>query len=259
MRQPWIADPVRDLNDRPDRLAERCFAPDVDLQAELRAARFRCGAWRRAGPCVNSMSSGSSGLELVLRTCWPMLDSRIGLTRPSVRRPTRSSSPVARPFQPGTDRRLPTQWSWRGEDVVLEISDVLESIGWNRGVGGACGRVRPCGAWRIPGVYVPSFYRPATCPIAASTAWMDRRRAPATVTARIAVDFETHRPWPSPARSEHRHRLDAPRSRSCAVVLAAVASARRHAVEAAPGAAPRRSWSTPRRRSCAQPGTRRSV
>jgi hypothetical protein len=26
------------LNDRPDRLAERCFAPDVDLQAELRAA-----------------------------------------------------------------------------------------------------------------------------------------------------------------------------------------------------------------------------
>src|SRR6202142_1667231 len=26
------------LNDRPDRLAERCFAPDVDLQAQLRAA-----------------------------------------------------------------------------------------------------------------------------------------------------------------------------------------------------------------------------
>ena len=25
------------LNDRPDRLAERCFAPDVDLQAQLRS------------------------------------------------------------------------------------------------------------------------------------------------------------------------------------------------------------------------------
>ena len=28
------------LNDRPDRLAERCFAPDVDLQAQLRSARL---------------------------------------------------------------------------------------------------------------------------------------------------------------------------------------------------------------------------
>jgi hypothetical protein len=28
------------INDRPDRLAERCFAPDVDLQAELRPARM---------------------------------------------------------------------------------------------------------------------------------------------------------------------------------------------------------------------------
>ena len=28
------------LNDTPDRLAERCFAPDVDLQAQLRAGRL---------------------------------------------------------------------------------------------------------------------------------------------------------------------------------------------------------------------------
>jgi radical SAM family uncharacterized protein len=85
-----------------------------------------------------------------------------------------------------------------GEDVVLEISDALESIGWNRRVPGEWHRgVDRAAALRtlarIPGVYVPSFYRPRNLPDGRFDG-LDRLddTVPEVITGRIAADFETN-------------------------------------------------------------------
>jgi len=187
------------LNDRPDRLAERCFAPDVDLQAELRAARVPLWSLETRRPLREFDVIGLSlGFELVLTNMLAMLDlGGIGLTTaerseadPLV---IAGGSAVFNP-EPIADF-LDAVVLGEGEDVVLEISDVLESIGWNRRSRGArAGRVAALRALAgIPGVYVPSFYRPRYLSDGRFDG-LDRidAAAPATVTARIAVDFETH-------------------------------------------------------------------
>src|SRR5664280_2024738 len=63
------------LNDRPDTLAERCFAPDIDLQAELRAGRLPLWSLETRRPLRDFDVIGLSlGFELVCANMLAMLD-----------------------------------------------------------------------------------------------------------------------------------------------------------------------------------------
>jgi radical SAM family uncharacterized protein len=192
------------LNDLPDRLAERCFAPDADLQAQLRAERVPLWSLetRRALREFDVLGV-SLGYELTYTNLLAMLDlGGLGLTT-AERSETdpmviAGGSSVLNP-EPISDY-LDAVLLGEGEDAVQELSDALELIGWPR-------RRGPAGEWRrglsrlealrqiarIPGVYVPSLYRPrynaggsfaALEPLDAA--------APALITGRIASDFETN-------------------------------------------------------------------
>jgi radical SAM family uncharacterized protein len=193
------------LNDRHDCLAERCFAPDVDLQAELRAAKMPLWSLETRRPLRDFDVLGLSlGFELVATNVLDMLDlAGIGLT--TGERSDADPLVIAggsivlnpEPFADQTDAVVLGE----GEDVVLEISEVLHSLGWQRRV------AEPSGEWRrgvdratalralagIPGVYVPSLYEPRY-ETDGTFAALDRldEAAPARVTGRIAADFETH-------------------------------------------------------------------
>ena len=201
------------VNDRPDALAERCFAPDVDLQAELRAARLPLWSLETRRPLRDFDVVGLSlGFELVCANVLAMLHlGGIGLTTAE----RSESDPLVlaggsivlnpEPFADFVDAVVLGE----GEDVVLEITAVLEAIGWNRRAGARPGTAgaTPAGEWHrgvdrttalralaaIPGVYVPSFYKPRYL----SDGRFDGLErldpaAPATITSRIAADFETH-------------------------------------------------------------------
>ena len=195
------------LNDRPDRLAERCFAPDVDFQAELRAAGVPLWSLETHRPLREFDVLGLSlGFELVFTNLLEMLDlGGVGLTTSE----RSEADPLviaggsivlnSEPFADFVDAVVLGE----GEDVVLEISDVLEALGWNRRIGTSpatggewCRAVRRTTALRalaaIPGVYVPSFYRPRYLADGRFDG-LDRLddSAAATVTGRIASDFET--------------------------------------------------------------------
>jgi radical SAM family uncharacterized protein len=190
------------LNDRPDRLAERCFAADVDLQAELRAAGVPLWSIETRRSLHEFDVLGLSlGYELVFTNMLDMLDlGGVGLTS-AERSDTdplviAGGSIVLNP-EPVADF-LDAVVLGEGEDVVLEISDVLESIGWNRRTEAPAARgVDRIMALRalakIPGVYVPSFYRPRQRPDGRFEG-LDRleEAAPGSITGRIAADFETH-------------------------------------------------------------------
>ncbi|MGZ3431517.1 MAG: TIGR03960 family B12-binding radical SAM protein, partial [Candidatus Limnocylindrales bacterium] len=193
------------LNDRPDCLAERCFAPDVDLQAELRTADVPLWSLETRRSLRDFDVLGLSlGYELVATNVFDMLDlAGIGLTTGE----RSGADPLViaggsivlnpEPFADLTDAVVLGE----GEDVVLEISEVLQTIGWNRRVS------EPEGEWRrgvdrttalralagIAGVYVPSLYRPRY-EADGTFAALDRldEAAPLGVTARIAADFETN-------------------------------------------------------------------
>jgi len=196
------------LNDRPDRLAERCFAPDVDFQGELRAAGVPLWSLETRRPLREFDVIGLSlGFELVATNLLEMMDlGGVGLT--TAERAVGDPLVVAggsivlnpEPFADFVDAVVLGE----GEDVILEISDALESLGWNRRV--AAGSLVD-NEWRrgvdrttalralaaIPGVYVPSFYRPGYLPDGRFDR-LDRvdRAAPASVSGRIASDFETN-------------------------------------------------------------------
>jgi len=193
------------LNDRADLLAERCFAPDVDLQAELRSAETPLWSLETRRPLAEFDVVGMSlGFELVCTNLLTMLDlGGIGLTtaeRSEMDPIVIAGGSIVLNPEPIADF-VDAVVLGEGEDVVLEISDALESIGWNR-------RTWPAGHGRlhrgtdritalrtlarIPGVYVPSFYRPRYL----DDGRFDRLErleaaAPATITGRIAADFET--------------------------------------------------------------------
>jgi radical SAM family uncharacterized protein len=193
------------LNDRPDRLAERCFAPDIDLETALRSANVPLWSIETRRPLREFDVIGLSlGFELVCSNVLTMLDlGGVGLTTaersdldPLV---IVGGSIVLNP-EPYADF-VDAVVLGEGEDVVLEISDRLESIGWNLRLPGAV-----AGEWHrgvdrttalralaaIPGVYVPSFYRPRYL----ADGRFDGLEqlddvAPAAITGRIASDFET--------------------------------------------------------------------
>ena len=192
------------LNDRSDLLAERCFAPDVDLAAELRRARAPLWSLETRHALREFDVIGFSlGFELVAANLLEMLDLG-GVALATADRDETDPLVIAggsivlnaEPFADFVDAVVLGE----GEDVVIEISDVLVSLGWHR---------RPdqtTGEWRrgvdrttvlralarIPGVYVPSLYRPRYRPDG-SFVGLDRLddAAPAAVTGRIAADFET--------------------------------------------------------------------
>jgi radical SAM superfamily enzyme YgiQ (UPF0313 family) len=199
------------LNDRADTLAERCFAPDTDLEAQLRAAGVPLWSIETRRPLRDFDVIGLSlGFELVASNLLTMLDlGGVGLTTAE----RSESDPLViaggsivlnpEPFADFIDAVVLGE----GEDVVLEISDALVAIGWNRRLLGRRGRRRPGGggvasrrrppdrparAGRDPGVYVPSFYRPRYLADGRFEG-LDRLEAAASpsVTGRIAADFET--------------------------------------------------------------------
>ena len=192
------------LNDRADVLAERCFAPDVDLASELRRAKLPLWSLETRRALREFDVFGLSlGFELVAANVLEMLDlGGVALTTAE----RREADPLviaggsivlnAEPFADFVDAVVLGE----GEDVVLEISDILKSLGWDR-------RPDPStGDWHrgvdratvlralagIPGVYVPSLYRPRY-QADGHFGGLDRldAAAPAVVTGRIAADFET--------------------------------------------------------------------
>jgi radical SAM family uncharacterized protein len=191
------------LNDRPDRLAERCFSPDVDLQIQLRSARLPVWSLETRRTLRDFDVLGVSlGYELTYTNLLDMLDlSGVPLTTeerteadPLV---IAGGSSVLNP-EPIADS-LDAVLLGEGEDAVLEISDALERMGWHR-------RLGPAGEWRrgvtradalkslarIPGVYVPSLYSPHYN-LDGTFARLEPldAEAPPQITGRIAADFET--------------------------------------------------------------------
>ena len=192
------------LNDRPDVLAERCFAPDTDLAGELR--RERVPLWSletRHALREFDVIGFSLGFELVVTNLLEMLDLG-GVALTTVDREEAdplviaggSIVPNAEPFADFVDAVVLGE----GEDVVIEISDLLNSLDWRR-------RLDPeTGEWHrgvdratvlralagIPGVYVPSLYRPRYFADGRFDG-LDRlgAAAPPTITSRISADFET--------------------------------------------------------------------
>lgn len=192
------------LNDRSDALAERCFAPDIDLQTELRAANLPLWSLETRRSIRDFDVLGfSMGYELVATNMLDMLElAGIGLT--TAERSEADPLVIAggsivlnpEPFADFLDAVVLGE----GEDVVLEIGDVLRSIGWHRRVPGPNGERRR-GVDRaaalkalaaVPGVYVPSLYRPRyeTDGTFVALDSLDAA-APATIVGRIAADFET--------------------------------------------------------------------
>jgi radical SAM family uncharacterized protein len=192
------------LNDRTDVLAERCFAPDADLAIELRRAKVPLWSLEtRRALSEFDVFGLSLGFELVAANVLEMLDlGGIALTT-TERQETDplviaggSIVPNAEPFADFVDAVVLGE----GEDVVREISDVLRSLGWHRRLDSFTGKwhrgVTRATVLRalagIPGVYVPSLYRPRYLADGRFEG-LDRldAAAPAVVTGRIAADFET--------------------------------------------------------------------
>ncbi|MGA3058038.1 MAG: TIGR03960 family B12-binding radical SAM protein [Candidatus Limnocylindrales bacterium] len=192
------------VNDRPDCLAERCFAPDVDLQRELRAAKVPLWSLETQRSLGDFDVVGLSlGYELVATNVLDMLElAGIGLTtgdRSEADPLVIAGGPIVlnpEPFADFTDAVVLGE----GEDVVPEISEVLLSLGWHRRVPEPGGESRRGvdratalrALARISGVYVPSLYRPRYEADGAFAA-LDRidEAAPARVAGRIAAGFET--------------------------------------------------------------------
>jgi radical SAM family uncharacterized protein len=192
------------LNDRSDLLAERCFAPDADLAAELRRASVPLWSLETRRPLRDFDVIGFSlGFELVAANILEMLDTG-GIAVTTAERGDAdplviaggSIVPNSEPYADFLDAVVLGE----GEDVVVEISELLTSLGWNRRLDAATGewhrgvdRATVLRALaRIPGVYVPSLYRPRY--LADGTfdglGRLDEA-TPAAIVGRVAADFET--------------------------------------------------------------------
>lgn len=206
------------LNEQPDCLAERCFAPDVDLQVQLRASEIPLWSLESRRPLHEFDVVGLSlGYELVATNVLDMLDLG-GI--PLLSRDRREDDPLVvaggsivlnpEPFAEFLDAVVLGE----GEDVVIEISETLRRMRWQerRGsvsaapIGPDAARAEVSGAARsmpnrrdvlvalarIPGVYVPSLYN-AAYRADGQFGSLERTdaNAPAGITGRIASDFET--------------------------------------------------------------------
>ena len=193
------------LNDRAGTLAERVFAPWVDLQAELRADDVPLWSLETRRPLSAFDVVGFSlGFELIATNLLAMLSlGGVGLST----RERAEAEPLV--VAGGATTLNPEPLAdfldavvlGEGEDAVLEISAVLERIGWTDR------KLEPDGSMRrgcsrpdalralatIAGVYVPSLYRPMHLPDG-RIGGIERHdeAVPATVVRRIVADFETN-------------------------------------------------------------------
>ncbi|HEX8939954.1 MAG TPA: TIGR03960 family B12-binding radical SAM protein [Candidatus Limnocylindrales bacterium] len=192
------------VNERPDRLAERCFAPWIDLQAELRGLGLPLWSLETRRPLREFDVIGFSlGYELTYTNVLDMLAlGGVGLTTAG----RAADDPLV--LAGGTTTLNPEPISdvldavvlGEGEEAVLEVGDVLERLGWHRRTVEADGRpgraasrpevLRALAA--IPGVYVPSLYRPHH-EADGTFAGIERHdeAVPERVTRRVVADFET--------------------------------------------------------------------
>ncbi len=193
------------LNDRDGTLAERCFAPWVDLQDQLVAEGLPLWSLETLRPLAAFDVLGFSlGYELVATNLLSMLHlGGVGLSTAE----RSEGEPLV--IAGGTTTLNPEPLAeildavvlGEGEDVVVEVSEALEKAGWtDRWIdedGALRRRATRAQALRalaaIPGVYVPSLYRPAYLP----DGRIDRierhdEAVPPRVARRIVADFETN-------------------------------------------------------------------
>ena len=193
------------LNDRDGTLAERAFAPWVDLQAELRAHSLSLWSLETRRPLAAFDVLGFSlGFELIATNVLSMLAlGGVGLSTAE----RAESEPLV--IAGGTTTLNPEPLAdfldavvlGEGEDVVLEISAALERAGWTDRTIDPDGTLQR-GSSRpdalralaaIDGVYVPSLYRP-TYHSDGRIERIERHddAVPATVVRRIVADFEAN-------------------------------------------------------------------
>jgi radical SAM family uncharacterized protein len=189
------------LNEGERSLAERCFAPDVDLQSQLRAAGAPLWSLETRRALREFDVVGLSlGYELVSTNMVDMLELG-GVPLMAGDRTEADPLVIAggsivlnpEPFADFLDAVVLGE----GEDVVTEIGEALLSLGWHlRSRSGELGRLDRGAVLSslaaIPGVYIPSLYRSR---YSADGRFDGIERldetAPARVTGRIATDFET--------------------------------------------------------------------
>jgi radical SAM family uncharacterized protein len=146
------------LNERPDAVAERAYAPWVDLEAELRAngvPLFSVDSHRPASDF--DVLAFNLSAELVYTNLLNLIDLAGVPVRVDARRP---EHPIVvagghctynpEPLADFVDAFVLGD----GEEVVGEINDVL--AGWSRDRGDRTELLRTLA--RVPGVYVPSMY-----------------------------------------------------------------------------------------------------
>ena len=194
------------LNESAGTLAERCFAPESDLADLLRDRHLPLWSLETRRPLrAFDVLGFSIGYELTYTNMLEMLDLA-GV--PLLAAERREADPlviaggscVLNP-EPIADF-LDAVVMGEGEEVVVEISELLTRLDWHRrdrfgsGEGVRSGEgARPAllrALASIPGVYVPSLYEPRFDPDGTYLGTLPRDpAAPKEIAHRVAPDFET--------------------------------------------------------------------
>ncbi|MBR7056801.1 MAG: TIGR03960 family B12-binding radical SAM protein [Oscillospiraceae bacterium] len=184
------------INSMPGVWCERCFAPWEDMERELRAAGVPLYALESGDPLGDFDALGFSiGYEMAYTTVLNMLDLA-GLPVRSDARP--ALLPLV--FAGGTSCCNPEPMAdfldlmllGEGEELDNEVLELLRTAkreGWSKAAFLQA-------AAKIPGVWVPSLYRPDSDAAGRFTGLTPLPGAPETVTKRIVADFE-HSPFPT--------------------------------------------------------------
>lgn len=156
------------LNDRPDIACERVFLPWPDMEEMLRARGLPLFALESRAPVADFDVLGvtlqfelayTSALALLELSGIPLLQKDRGDDHPLVL----GGGPCAYNPEPVADF-FDAFAVGEGEEVALEIADAVAESGFRR-PGGASRAELLRRLARIPGVYVPSFFRPRYDPV----------------------------------------------------------------------------------------------
>jgi radical SAM family uncharacterized protein/radical SAM-linked protein len=184
------------LNDHPEILAERCFAPAQDLEAELVRHDLPLVSLESARPLRDFDVVGFSlQFELAYTNVLGMLE-RGGIPRRRAERRDDDplilvGGPVASHVEPFADF-IDAALIGDGEEAATEIA-----LAWTRAQQAGLGRSdRLAALARIPGVYVPSLYQTTVDPgTGLEVVVGSSEGAPLPVERRVLADFSRH-PFP---------------------------------------------------------------